>query len=162
MPKTFRRALWGYRRHDTDLYLKAMEADIAERQAAREAQLRERKEQIRRADLDALQAIQSLRSIQAEYFHLAGEMAQIRSRPEELFSQARMALQAKDAQWQQSIEGQEQHNNTLRNAIATVPEQIQAVIQHVTDVMNHSGSSAESSRDPNLASASTHEEASHG
>ncbi len=162
MPKTFRRALWGYRRRDIDRYRKDLEASIAERQAVRESQLSERKEQMRRADMDATGAVQSLRSAQAEYFHLAGEVAQIRSRPEELLTQARTTIEAKDVEWHQSIEGQEQHNNTLRNVIATVPEQIQAVIQYVTDVMNHSTSATESFHRPDQASASPSEEASHG
>lgn len=162
MPRQFRRALWGYRVHDADHHMAELELQRQERQRLREHELLQRHSELMALEEETMTAEQELQSLQAEYFRLSGEVGHLASRAQELLLNAEAELAVQEEAINQALANREHYSNTLRETIQSVPEQIRAVVEQITDTILHSRSSTLSHPADRLPGVTDVEESSHG
>jgi peptidoglycan hydrolase CwlO-like protein len=151
MRRSWGKALWGYRKKETDLFMDGLDAQIAERQQERETALAELKENVQSQAQTVQAAEAALKALQAEYFQLSGELTALTMRSQQTLEEAEGELHRQEELAQQEVRERRQYVESLADTIGAVPDQIRSVIERIAAPMMRSPA-AKSSSDSSLES----------
>ncbi len=161
MLRPMRRALWGYRRRDADQYIAALNTAIQQRRQEREARLAELRAFLQSSEEGIHDKETQLKSLEAEYFRLSGELNTLAARSQEQLERSQQELRDRETALWADVESDRHYAQNLNTTIQQIPDQIRSIIESIASSIVHDSPRAESrfprgtmsrERDPNPGS----------
>ncbi|PSR22638.1 MAG: hypothetical protein C7B45_06185 [Sulfobacillus acidophilus] len=135
MTRSWGKALWGYRKKTTDVFIEHLEAQVATREQEREAELEHRKKNVQ-TQMEAVQAAEAaLKALQAEYFHLSGELTALTLRSQQTLEEAASEFRRQEDLVQEAVQARRHYVESLSDTIRAVPDEIRGVIERIAEPM---------------------------
>lgn len=161
MLRPLRRSLWGYRRRDADQYIAALNTALQQRRQEREARVAELRASLQSSEEGIHDKEAQLKSLEAEYFRLSGELNTLAARSQEQLERFQQDLRARETTLWADVETDRQYAQNLNTTIQQIPDQIRSIIESIAASIVHAAPRADSrypretmsrERDPNPGS----------